>query len=104
MVCYDCGFSSGEVQVGTTFMENRMKGPAFDSLTGNLIEVEYAGIPQNKNLIPYSDDRLRKLPGGCEHPQIFQWDEYKFWEKYNFCPGCNGFTLEFEKKFMVLVD
>lgn len=101
LICSDCGFKSNAIQVGYTFLDESMHGPAYDTITNTLVEANYEEL--HEELIPYSDSRLRKAPEG-EKPQLYKWEEYVFWEKYNFCPCCNGFTLELDKSDIALTD
>lgn len=104
LVCPDCGFQSNSIQVGSTFLDEAMHGPAYDTRNNILVEANYTELQHNKDLIPYSDARLRKIPEGAEQPGLFTWEKYEFWDKYNFCPSCNGFTLEVDKSEVMFVD
>jgi hypothetical protein len=103
LVCKDCGYRSDSIKVGSTFIDETMYGPAFDTNHNELVQANYADISLSNSIIPYSDNRLRKAPSG-ENPEVFHWDSHEFWEKYNFCPSCNGFTLEIDPVLMIVAD
>ena len=79
-----------------------MYGPAFDYRHHELVQANYSVLKQQDGIIPYSDDRLRKAPPNA-YMEIFYWEQHQFWEKYNFCPCCNGFTLEIDPVLSVQV-
>ncbi len=103
MVCSDCGYQSNSIQIGSTFLDDAIHGPAFDTRTSSLIEANYEEL-DGQQIIPYSDPRLRKAPNGAEMPGRMEWGDYELWFKYNFCPSCNGFTLEIDQSEMAMVD
>ncbi len=103
LVCKDCGYRSDSIKVGSSFIDETMYGPAFDSHQNELVQVNYSDLNPGGTIIPYSDNRLRKSPDGST-PETFHWDNYTFWEKYNFCPSCNGFTLEIDPVLMIMAD
>lgn len=90
--CPDCGFEKPHLRFGMTFMDPRDMGPALDVKNATIVEIDY-GAHSNMDIVPYTETHLRKAPKGIKKVPLHKSHPYKLWQHYNFCPGCNGYTL-----------
>ena len=100
LYCPDCGYTKDNIRFGPTFSDQRTIGPAFNAATGEILEVDYDKLPGDHTIVPYTVAGLRKISQGIRAEVITSYD-HELWQAYNFCPGCNGYTLTITTRMLL---
>lgn len=100
MICTDCGYNSGTLRLGPTFMDARYIMPALDIELQQIVSVDVNSMPASA--IPYSNEKLFKKTTDDDmlhEVNLFQCcddgepDATMLSKQHNFCPACNSFSL-----------
>ena len=95
MFCPDCDYATEILRFGPTWKDQRNLGPAFDSETLQVIEADYDNIG-NTQIIPYTNKHLQKQTDKTELDDLLMNYNYTLRKKHNFCPCCNGYSLNID--------
>src|SRR4051794_19821342 len=91
MICNDCNYSSAEIRFGQTWIDQRNLGPAFDTDSNTIVEIDLDAAPATTT-IPYTNSKLFDKTKSRPNWQINAGD-HTMQTNACFCPSCNGFTL-----------
>ena len=99
MFCPDCDYTTEILRFGPTWSDRRNLGPAFDSETLQVVEVDYDHNPDT-HVVPYTSKSLQpKVAATDEDIVLYSVDldkQYALKKKNNFCPCCNGYSLNID--------
>lgn len=94
--CRNCGYSA-EVRMGWGLSGGRNLLPALNNTLNEVMAVDFNGIlPDNSDIIPYTDLTLNKKPFFRNMPKDIEWGDYCLPMEYNFCPKCKKYKLSFQ--------
>lgn len=100
MFCPDCDYTTDILRFGPTWSDQRNLGPALDSESLQVVEVDY-DHQHDTHVVPYTNHHLQ--PRAATAPDevitlysVEQGREYALKKKNNFCPNCNGYSLNID--------
>ncbi|HEY1114610.1 MAG TPA: hypothetical protein VGE66_13655 [Chitinophagaceae bacterium] len=100
MFCPDCDYTSDILRFGPTWSDQRNLGPAFDSESLQVVEVDY-DTHEDTRVVPYTNRQLQRKAADAAHDDITLYSaalgrQYALKKNHNFCPGCNSYTLKID--------
>lgn len=100
MFCPDCDYTTDILRFGPTGSDRRNLGPAFDSESLQVVEVDY-DCPEHGHVVPYTNRHLQPRLTVSADDDITLYSaalgkEYALKKRNNFCPGCNGYSLNID--------
>lgn len=100
MFCPDCDYSTEILRFGPTWSDRRNLGPAFDSESLQVVEVDY-DTHADARVVPYTSKELQWKAALATNDDITLYSvdldrQYALKKKNNFCPCCNSYTLNID--------
>jgi hypothetical protein len=100
MFCPECDYTTDILRFGPTWSDRRNLGPAFDSDSLQVVEVDY-DTHKDGPIVPYTNRHLqpKTFTPTDEDIVLFSVEmnkEYALKKKNNFCPCCNSYSLNID--------
>jgi hypothetical protein len=100
MFCPDCDYTTEMLRFGPTWSDRRSLGPAFDSQSLQVVEVDY-DTHKDDQVVPYTNKLLQPKSLFASTDDLVLYSvaadrHYALKKNNNFCPGCNGYSLNID--------
>lgn len=100
MFCPDCDYTTDILRFGPTWADRRSLGPALDSQSLQVVEVDY-DTHKDDHVVPYTNKHLQPRTVFAPTDDLVLYSvaadrHYALKKKNNFCPGCNGYSLNID--------
>jgi hypothetical protein len=95
--CGNCNYSKG-LWVGCGLRDKRTWIPALDKTLKEIVPVNVSEpIPDEENIVLYSDLTLNGKPFFRLTPSGIEWGRHILLRRYNYCPKCGKYKLSCEE-------